>query len=39
MYELPYFENIYSRSGAKSQNASEDVIGYTADDPDDELPW
>ena len=26
--ELPYFENIYSRSGAKPWRASEDTIGY-----------
>lgn len=26
--DLPYFENIYSRSGAKPYNASEDTIGY-----------
>ena len=26
--ELPYFVNVYSRTGAKSHNASEDVIGY-----------
>lgn len=25
---MPYFKNIYSRTGAKSHNASEDVIGY-----------
>jgi multidrug efflux pump len=26
--ELPYFKNVYSRSGAKSRSATEDVIGY-----------
>ncbi len=28
IYQLPYFDNVYSRSGAKSHNAAEDVIGY-----------
>ena len=26
--ELPYFKNVYARSGAKSMRAAEDVIGY-----------
>ena len=26
--ELPYFKNVYSRSGAKSRRATEDVVGY-----------
>jgi multidrug efflux pump len=25
---LPYFKNIYARSGARSRDASEDVVGY-----------
>lgn len=28
IFELPYFKDVYSRSGAKSTNAAEDVIGY-----------
>ncbi len=28
IFDLPYFKDVYSRSGAKSFRASEDVIGY-----------
>ncbi len=28
VFKMPYFKNVYSRSGARSYNASEDVIGY-----------
>jgi len=28
IYDMPYFRNVYSRAGAKSRNAAEDVIGY-----------
>ena len=28
IFDLPYFKNVYSRSGAKSFRAAEDVIGY-----------
>jgi multidrug efflux pump len=28
VFDMPYFKNVYSRTGAKSRFASEDVIGY-----------
>jgi multidrug efflux pump len=28
VFDMPYFKNVYSRTGAKSMSASEDTVGY-----------